>query len=399
MLKKAIYTLSFVIMSINVIIGQPVESNQETVSLDIEIRKITPPNLERNNLGKRITCYRPVRKNGALMNVINGPDNKIVANNYGHGGSGWTLAPGACKYVTSILQDKLNKNKIKKKEPILVIGGGILGLFHAFELLQRNYTDITIVAESFKNLASHNAGGLLGPLDLYTPPDMEEIMEKIKIDSALFYKNIALNKNLDFNEGAKIMPFYIHTNEHSSMEQYVKHNIMQPPKKVLVDFQNGTQYQMCVYDDAIFIEVDKMMRMLMKKLKEKGVKFKQQTVYSISDLQEKVIVNCIGNGTIELLDDANMVPTQGHLILLENQNPSNINYMLFSPVSPSETITDAGFSIERNFYIFPKSKENSDIESIGVIGGTYISGATANTPHEQEFEIIYQNARNFYGLK
>jgi hypothetical protein len=35
---------------------------------------------------------------------------------------------------------------------------------------------------------------------------------------------------------------------------------------------------------------------------------------------------------------------------------------------------------------------------VGVLGGTFIVGATAQTPHMQEFDIIIENAKNFYGI-
>ncbi len=53
-----------------------------------ETRNITPSNLDEDHLGKEITCHRPMRRGAPNMSVELIGD-KVVANNYGHGGSGW----------------------------------------------------------------------------------------------------------------------------------------------------------------------------------------------------------------------------------------------------------------------------------------------------------------------
>jgi hypothetical protein len=68
----------------------------------IEIRKIIPPVLEQAHLGEKILCYRPM-KHGMPNLSIEEKGYKVVAHNYGHGGSGWTLGPGSAKYVNSLL--------------------------------------------------------------------------------------------------------------------------------------------------------------------------------------------------------------------------------------------------------------------------------------------------------
>ncbi|MGA9826268.1 MAG: FAD-dependent oxidoreductase, partial [Methylocystis sp.] len=67
-----------------------------------EVRKIKPPKLEASHLGKKILCHRPMRRGSPNMSV-KGNNNKVIAHNYGHGGSGWTLAPGSASYVNDML--------------------------------------------------------------------------------------------------------------------------------------------------------------------------------------------------------------------------------------------------------------------------------------------------------
>jgi hypothetical protein len=56
----------------------------------METRKIIPPALEQAHLGEKILCYRPM-KHGMPNLSIEQKARKVIAHNYGHGGSGWTL--------------------------------------------------------------------------------------------------------------------------------------------------------------------------------------------------------------------------------------------------------------------------------------------------------------------
>lgn len=42
--------------------------------------------------------------------------------------------------------------------PICVFGAGVIGLFTAYDLLKHGFTNVTVLAECFEELASHNAG-------------------------------------------------------------------------------------------------------------------------------------------------------------------------------------------------------------------------------------------------
>ena len=63
-----------------------------------------------------------------------------------------------------------------------------------------------------------------------------------------------------------------------------------------------------------------------------------------------------------------------------------------------EDTTKSGFKVKRSFYMFPKRLANSSANDIGVIGGTFIEGATPNSPNQEEFDIMLRNARKFYGI-
>ena len=359
----------------------------------LEVRQITPPKLDKAHLGKHILCYRPMRQGTPEMSVEKKGD-KWIAHNYGHGGSGWTLGPGAAQYVIGQLEQKLNANKLDKNTPIAVIGGGVLGLFSALELLDRGYQNITMVAQSFDDLTSHNAGGLLAPVSMDNHPDIQPLIDKIGIDAYLFYKKIAEGKNTLIPNGAVIIPTYFENREESGLEPYVG-KVMQPAKDVLLDFKNGTKRKMVAYDDGIFMDTGSLMVSLKKALEGK-VKFEKRTVNDFSELKQNVIVNCTGNGAKELNKDNNMIPVQGHLVMLKDQVLKDLQYMIL--VYFKKETTNSGFPVKRSFYIFPKKLPGSPPQDIGVVGGTFIEGALPNTPNLEEFKIMMEGAKRFYGI-
>jgi len=360
-----------------------------------EVRKINPPRLSEKYLGKHILCHRPMRKESPMMYVEKNGD-KIIAHNYGHGGSGWTLAPGATKYVVNLLKQKLEEENISKNEPIAVVGAGVLGLFSALDLLDQGYTDISILAEFFDNLASHNAGALLAPVSMDNSPDMQKLIDQIGVEAYKNYKDISEGRHPIFDKrGVLIVPAYFDTREESGLEPYVN-VVMQPAKDVILDFQNGTTRKMVAYDDGIFINTDILMQNLKQALKDK-VKFKKVKIDSFKNVKQKIILNCTGMGSKVMLNDDKMVSVQGHLIMLKDQNPQDINHMIL--VYFGKDKTKSNFKIKRSFYIFPKKLPESSNDDIGVIGGTFIEGADKNIPHEEEFKTMIKGAQKFYGIK
>ena len=58
----------------------------------------------------------------------------------------------------------------------------------------------------------------------------------------------------------------------------------------------------------------------------------------------------------------------------------------------------AGQKVKRSFYIFPKHLPDTGPNDVGVIGGTFVEGATPETPNREEFERLVQGAKRFYGM-
>lgn len=358
----------------------------------LEIRRINPPILDEEHISRKVICYRPSRRGLPNLSVERIAD-KIVTHNYGHGGSGWTLAPSSAIYVVDLLEKFAPE--LQKDTPITVIGAGVLGLFTAYTLLGAKYKNITVVAEDFEDLTSHKAGGLLSPV-YGGNPEWEKLITTLGLSSYLFYKDVAENKVSGFEGGASIMPAYFPNTKESELDLYVEHKVMKPPKDVILDFGNGTQRKMIAYDDGIFIHTMRLMTHLRNQL-EKKVTFVKKKINAFEDIKDKYIINCTGLGAKELNNDPNMVSIQGHLLLLKDQNSSDMQYMIAQDLE--KTKNKHGQDILRLFYIFPKINLSASDRDVGVLGGTFVTGATKDTPNTEEFEIMLKNAREFYGIR
>lgn len=361
---------------------------------EVEIRKINPPNLASSYLGQRILCYRPLRYKHPKMSIEQ-KERKIIAHNYGHGGSGWTIAPGVTQYVNDLLINFKGVTQLQKTTPITIIGAGVIGLFTAYDLQIRGFSNLKIIAEQFENLTSHNAGGFFAVSSMDDAPEIQPLINELGINSYRFYSSIAKKTHPVFHEGAAILPAYLAHND-TRLTPYIG-KVMQPPKDVILDFGNGTTRAMVAYDDGIFIHTEKMMSNLHKYLKNNKIQFIQKKIISFTEIDDEFIVNCSGLGASVLNNDPEMLSVQGHLIMLKKQNSKDLQHMI--SLHLSEGTTEAGQKVDRSFYIFPKHFVNTGINDIGVIGGTFVKGATNSTRNEQEFDILLQGAKDFYGIK
>ena len=361
--------------------------------MSIELRKIIPPNLSYQYLGQKILCHRSMRFGSPRFDILKIND-KIIANNYGHGGSGWTIGPGSAEYVNKLLINSEYSKKLNYNTPISIIGAGIIGLFTAYDLYKKGFKHITTLADQFEYLVSHNAGGLLAPVSMSNDSEVQKLIDQLGIDAYKFFKLIAQGKHQDFKQGVSIVPTYFRDREHSGLEPYVN-IVMKPAKDVLLDFNNGTTQKMVAYDDGIFIDTSLLMQELKSHLKDKVI-FKRQKISDFSEIKSNFIINCSGIGAIKLNHDEKLVPVQGHLIMLKDQNPKHLDHMIFTYLD--ETINQHNQHVQRAFYISPKKLSNSKENDIGVIGGSFIKNANYKTPNTEEFEYIINNAKKFYGI-
>ncbi|KAF7632860.1 DAO domain-containing protein [Meloidogyne graminicola] len=354
----------------------------------MEIRYLTAPKLNNNNLGNKLIGYRPCRHGPPRIEVekkfFNGKM-VIIGHNYGHSGSGWTLSKAIVNYLNNLIIEAIEEDRednkfisiLKEKLKVNILGAGVIGLFTAYDLLKKGFKNLNVIAEQFDDLTSHIAGGLLAQFALdIDNNDEQKLIDQFCIETYSFYKEIAQGKNVDFPERcAKIIPAYVDNIFTKNLEQYVASGVMKPAKQVFVQFDisPNKQRKMFVFDDAILVQPYEIMNKLYKILKESGnVKFIKRKIETFEDINEaNLIINCTGIGAKKLCFDEKMYSIQGHLINLKEQKEEDLNYMII--FNGEKGITECGKIVERAFYMFPK-RSNFEEGNIGVIGGTFVKG-------------------------
>lgn len=127
-------------------------------------------------------------------------------------------------------------------------------------------------------------------------------------------------------------------------------------------------------------------------LRMSGVRFETVKVDSISDLSERVIVNCSGLGSRQLVSDAKLRPMIGNLLITKDQSLpyDELQYMVLTQAR------------EGLLYYFPKhslsiaAEKPKEAGDMGVLGGSCIETKNETERHEEEFERIIRDARWFF---
>lgn len=344
------------------------------------IHYLTPPKLGKEYILREVLCHRPMRGD-QLRAEREEVGEQARIHGYGTRSGGWCMAPALGEHLVSLLKPS-DKNK-----STAVVGGGVIGLFSAYALVKNGYNP-TVIAESFNDLTSHKAGGLFAHM---RNPLVNELCGK----SCKTYMQIARGQHPDFSKGVRLLPAYFASRKDSDLEAYIKDGI-NPGRDVIVDFKNGTRRNLVVYDNCPFIDTYVMMAALQTFLKEKNVPFVQQHVANLADLPQSLVFNCSALGARALVGDQRVYPAQGHLLMLKNQNPNDLQYLLEVPFEEGKT--DDGLSVDRLVYCFPKKLPGANAGEIGVIGGTFINKGDETNPREHEFERVRVNACNYFGI-
>jgi len=278
-----------------------------------ELIKIDP------NSHKHIVGSRPGRKGGFRLEAVEIEDRTIV-HNYGHGGYGVTLSPGTSMEAIQMVLDKLDK-----KQAVIVIGAGVIGLTTAYLLAKKGYFVEIYSKKYFPNIVSGVAAAMWNPYPIVSEDEARsQMLWKVQNESIIWYQGLLNNPEW----GVREVKMFVPTNSAEPSEVPLYQPFVQTPVEWLSrlpikGFKVGG-YAVSTF----FIDTYIYMPMLMKELKELGVKFITRELTSLNEFaleapKGAVIFNATGLGSRWLVPDEKVYPIRGDLCIFEGESISS----------------------------------------------------------------------------
>ncbi len=322
----------------------PSELEVELLQLDVSGSEGSP------HAHREAVCHRPYREGGLRLEAEQQPDGRCLIHCYGHGGSGWTLAPGCGKRILELGLGHFEGIEPQSRD-VTILGGGVIGLFAAYAMSEHRERNpgslgtITVVAERLEDLTSHNAGGLFEPFSIGGEPDVE-----LLVDSFSFYHQIAI--------GEAPAPEF-ETFDIELLSMFSSERDPMPSLAGLGYVPHGLQGHMRIGDvrheifvhRIFFMDVPLLMRHLLDVVVRRGVRVMRGVrIRDLNELTTPVVVNCAGLAARELVKDASLRPMIGHLIRLQNQSRALLDiehdlHVMAGQVEPCRAAVSAFLSV------------------------------------------------------
>lgn len=306
-----------------------------------------------------VAALRPFREGGPRLEVER-TGTKVVAHNYGHGGSGITMCWGSSLEVLRRLEPDLLENV-----RVGILGSGVMGLCTARLLLERGHP-VTVYSKNLPPETTSNvAGGLWAPTHVgsFEP----SLNDRILRDSWHYFRKLPAQEF-----GVEEVPLF-ETLDRSHPLDPIPPDLVPPAKEVPALPFRG-RHGPSLVSRTLLIETPRFLSRLVAEIKERGGRFaahEMKTREALASLPESVFVNCLGLGAREFAQDPAVRPIRGQLVLLDP--------------APKSFIIDHGQG-----YIISR-------RDILVLGGTFEEGEENPDPQEATCREILAKNRNFFG--
>jgi glycine/D-amino acid oxidase-like deaminating enzyme len=319
------------------------------------------PDFSRDQVLRFVAGIRPYREKSIRLEPER-IDDRVIIHNYGHGGAGITMAPGCAEEVARMIA-------AADIEPtsVAVLGGGINGMTCAHDLLLLGHR-VTIYSEKLTpETTSDVAGGQFAPSYVQLGEGDEA---KARADRLLIASYRRYSRLLGDEWGVCERDNYGVGEPDKSLSGLPEGLL--PPVKLFErlpfegDPRPGYMYRTLLITPPIYLP------RLLKEVRELGGEThrrKFDSMRSVMQLKEKVIVNCLGLGAGKVMDDPLVIPYRGQLVHLK---PQDLPYLLIG-----------------HGYIFPRS-------DAVILGGTMERGETSDQPDKATCERILENNRRFF---
>jgi len=318
-----------------------------------------------NAPGACIAGVRPYR-NGSYRLEADTSSSKFIVHNYGHGGCGITLSWGCAAKVADIVRQRVATSHDTKAA---VLGAGVMGLTAATRLLDLGL-NVTIYSDRKPaDTTSAKAGGQWAVSVIEYQGKQQELADIIKTAFTTF-------KNGGEAFGVYPRPNYSAEPSHNLEIVLQLAPGLIPPRVDLprLPFEGHTKpgylYQTLLIVPPVFLAK------LESDLRARGATFAPLRKFVsrsdiLSSVNENIIVNCTGLGSMTLFSDTKMLPIKGQLALLPPQPALQYLY-------------------GQNGYMFPRSDHV-------VIGGTFEEGVNNETPDPAVCQDLVRHIASLFG--
>ena len=321
-----------------------------------------PVNTDPSRVIRSYACLRPYRAAGFVVRRDPLGD-KALVHNYGHGGAGITLSWGTSALATEL-------GLLGHSGPVAIIGSGVMGLTTA-RLAQEAGFPVTIYSADIPpNTTSNLAGGQWGPTGHYreayvTPEWRAQYAAALAISWRRF-------QQLDAERyGIRWLATYTEADRVASpgLEPYF------PESRVLTRAAHPFAANDLAVYRTMYVEVGRYLSQLARDVLAGGGQIRIRRFAStaeLSTLPERLIFNCTGLGSRELLGDEELGPVRGQIVMLAPQPEVQYAYTL-----------PAG-------YMFPRG------DGI-VLGGTFEHGEWSTEPEPATIQHILESHQRLFG--
>ncbi|MFZ4100065.1 MAG: FAD-dependent oxidoreductase [Chlamydiia bacterium] len=258
---------------------------------------------------------RPFRVSGLRLEEER-VGSKRVLHNYGHGGSGLCLSWGSAEEVVQLVKGHRDRDQ---QASIAILGGGVMGLTTAYELLREGYP-VCIYADSWiPDVTSSVAAGYWSPCKI---PEQASDAQRQRIERIIDRSHARLHSDATAAHPEFLGICYRDT------YTYVKHEansgvwnrLWAPHHEISIParlhFDDDRQRE-ALRRHALFIDGAIFLSDLFKKVRDQGAVLVTRHFDSseeLATLEEPIIVNCTGLGSKILFQDQDLQGIRGHQI-------------------------------------------------------------------------------------
>lgn len=328
------------------------------------VTELPVPDLSDAAVIRAVAGIRPCRRGGLRLEAEH-IEGKTIVHNYGHGGCGVTLALGTAEVAAKLVARE------DPEAPVAVLGGGVIGLAAALELVQHGHRVRIYAERAGVNTTSALAGALWLPTGLDFPDDPDE---RRHLNSILRIAGERLRGLDGARWGIETLPVFEPAGS-PYCEHHFESGAIQRPTPI-AELPVGVARGPGGVFRTLFVHTPRFLSRLITELRGHGVEIEKRRFTSIEDvlaLPEPIVVNAMALGSREVFGDQAMYPARGVLVHLE---PQRLGYVIHD-----------GYQ-----YMFPR-------EDALILGGTFEAGEANNTPPEETAREILNHHRAFFGCE